>query len=69
LVAHVPGEHIRIAGVLEASTSREQQVAMLIEVVYRPDVESRAVISINRVGRLMEYFSGYREFVRDLPLE
>ena len=59
LVAQVPGENIRIVGVLEASTGREQQVIVFIEVIDGADVEPRAVISINAIGGLMEYFSGY----------
>ena len=59
LVAQVPGENIRIVGVLEAPTGREQQVIVFIEVIDGADVEPRAVISINAIGGLMEYFSGY----------
>jgi len=54
---------------LDAPTRREQQVVVFIEVVDGAEVEPRAVISINRLGALMEYFSGHREFVSDLSLE
>jgi hypothetical protein len=47
VLAHVPGENIRIVGVLEAPTCREQQVAVRVEVVDRPDVEPSAVNATN----------------------
>ena len=47
LVAHVPEENIRIVGVLEAPTCREQQVAVCVEVVDRPNVEPSAVNATN----------------------
>jgi hypothetical protein len=53
LVAQVPGENIRIVGVLEAPTGREQQVIVFIEVIDGADVEPRAVISISAIGGLM----------------
>ena len=67
--AYVPGEIIRGVGVLQASTSGKNEVVMVIEVVDGAEVEPCAVISIDRVGGLMKYFPGYREFVRDLALE
>ena len=67
--AYIPGEIVRRVGVLQASTSRKQEVVVFIEVVDGPEVEPRAVVSINRVSGLMEYFPADRKFVCHFPLE
>ena len=54
---------------METSTCREEQAVVFIDVVGRPDVEPRAVVAINRVGCLMEYFPANRQFVGYLSLE
>ena len=43
-------------------------MVVFIEVVDGAEVEPRAVVAINRVGGLMEYFPTYREFVGHLSL-
>src|SRR5262245_16401672 len=42
---------------------------MFIDVVDRSDVEPRAVVAINRVSGLMEYFTADSKFVSHLSLE
>jgi hypothetical protein len=68
LVAGVPREVISIGGVLEASTGREQQVIMFIEVVKAADVEARAVLATDRIRRLIKYFSPECQLFSELPL-
>ena len=67
--AYVPGEIIRRVGVLQTSTGRKHEVVVFIKVVDGSEIEPRAVISINRVGGLMEYFPTYGKFVGHLSLE
>src|SRR5262245_21396962 len=63
------GEIVRGIGVLQASTRRKHQVVVFIEVVDGAEIEPRAVVSIYRVGGLMEYFPTYGKFVSHLSLE
>ena len=67
--AYVPGEIICRVGVLQASTGREQEVVVFIEIVNGAEVKPRAVMPFNRISGLMEYFPGYREFVSEFALE
>lgn len=41
---------------METSTGGEKHVVVFIDVVDRPEVEASAVVAINRVSDLMEYF-------------
>jgi hypothetical protein len=65
----VPSEVIRRVGVLQASTSRKQEVVVFIEVVDSAEVEPRAVVAISRVSGLMENFPADSKFVGHLSLE
>src|SRR5262245_45440880 len=67
--AYIPRELIRRVGVLQASTGGKHEVVVFIEVVNGAEIEPRAVVSICRVGGLMEYFPTYGKFVSHLSLE
>ena len=41
---------------------------MLVKIVGATQIEACAVVAINRVGRLMEYFSAQRQLLRDFAL-
>ena len=54
---------------METSTGREKHVVVFIDVVDRPEVEPSAVVAINRVGGLMEYFPTHGKVVGHLSLD
>src|SRR5262245_28393815 len=67
--SYVLRELIRRVGVLQASTGGKHKMVVFVEVVDGAEIESRAVVSIYRVGGLMEYFPTYGKFVAHLSLE
>ena len=54
---------------METSTGREKHVVVFIDVVDRPEVEPSAVVAINRVDGLMEYFPTHGKIVGHLSLD
>jgi hypothetical protein len=54
---------------LQASTRRKHEVIVFIEVVDGAEVEPRAVMAINRIGSLVEYFPTHGKFVGHLSLK
>lgn len=54
---------------METSTGGEKHVVVFIDVVDRPEVEASAVVAINRVSDLMEYFPTHENVVGHLSLD